>query len=86
MKRRSVVIGGALVLLFVTGGALLFYWMLHPALSVIDPVTPLPDDTVSIVGRNFGEAPGELLFDNIPLARACHSVMESHLYFFQNAE
>ncbi len=67
MKRRSVVIGGALVLLFVTGGALLFYWMLHPALSVIDPVTPLPDDTVSIVGRNFGEAPGELLFDNIPL-------------------
>ncbi len=36
-------------------------------LSVIDPVTPFPGDTVSIVGRNLGEAPGELLFDGIAL-------------------
>jgi transglutaminase-like putative cysteine protease len=67
MKRRSVVMGGALFFLLAAGGALFLYWTLHPALSVIDPVTPMPDDTVSIVGRNFGEAPGELLFDGIPL-------------------
>jgi len=67
MKRRSVLTGGALFLLLAAGGALAFYWALHPSLSVIDPVTPLPDETVSIVGRNFGEVPGELLFDNIPV-------------------
>jgi transglutaminase-like putative cysteine protease len=67
MKRRSVVRGGALVFLLIAGGVLLLYWVIHPTLSVIDPGTPMPDETVSIVGRNFGDTPGEVLFDNIPL-------------------
>jgi len=67
MKRRSVIREGALLFLLLAGGALFLYWMLHPSLSVVDPVTPLPEDTVAIVGRNLGKAPGEVLFDGIAL-------------------
>jgi hypothetical protein len=67
MKRRSVIRRGALLFLFFSGGSLFLYLTLHPMISIIDPVTPLPEDTVAIVGRNLGKAPGELLFDGIAL-------------------
>jgi transglutaminase-like putative cysteine protease len=82
MKRRSVLRGGALLFLLLAGGVLFFVWKLYPTLSVVDPVTPFPGDTVSIVGRNLGEAPGELLFDGIALpARAIQSWGPTYITF-----
>lgn len=72
MKRRPAIILGLLVLLAVAGGLWFLYWMIHPSLSIVDPLTALPDDTISLIGKNFGKAPGELLFDGISLSE--HSI------------
>ncbi len=72
MKRRPILIAGVLAILTLAGGALLLLTIFNPELSAIDPSTPKPNDIVSVVGRNFGRAPGALLFDGIPLQ--AHSI------------
>lgn len=67
MKRRPVLIAGMLAVLILAGGALLLLTLFSPEITTIDPATPSSDDVVSVVGRNFGNALGSLLFDGIPL-------------------
>gem|GEM_PF-332036 len=72
MKRRPMLIAGLLAILILAGVALLLLAIFNPELTAIDPPTPSANDVVSVVGRNFGRAPGSLLFDGIPLQE--HSI------------
>jgi len=83
MKKRSVFTAGLLAIMIIMVAAFLFYAALRPKINAMEPPTPAPDAVVSLVGVNFGEKPGELLLDDIPIQKQNLQTWSSSLILFR---